>query len=654
MLPFDQIQADVLRGFRYGEQLPFARYLFFKLGDAARPWLHALCSSRTITTVKDWDDAHGNLKTVASVAFTARGLIALGVDPAALKEFPPEFRAGMAERAAVLGDRGASAPEHWQFGAGARRIDALLTLTAVSAAECDAAEARVQQLTRGLPVELVHREVGAALPGGVEHFGYRDGIGQPAIDDSGLPPRPGEGTHGFWGWRPLKPGEFVLGYPTEQKDGPRCPTLGKNGSFLVFRKLEEDVAGFRALLARAADETGLRPELVGAKLIGRWKSGAPIELAPEADDPALGDDMQRANNFIYHDDVKGYRCPVGAHVRRANPRDVLDNPSDKVQLHRIIRRSLPYGPELPDGAEPDGEERGICFIAVCGHLDRQFEFVQQNWLNDGLSAKALADSRDAVTGAHQGVGHVVVNGEPPCLVGALQRLVTTRGGDYFFLPGIATIQALAECTPPLVWQKTPAALHAEPAAAADERLQADTGSSVNITSVYCALAAIAPGQVDDVRAILRKGEQLRAIEKVPTVHYARVGVFEGFHDEGQGEKPLKASYLFFNAVYDGEFVDFAASLRNTISQQPAFVWDHCLQYPGVADQASLEAWMRKTQVPLAFAYSIYPKATVTDVQHSLDFKRRFLRFAVAAQRLPAVALRDAYERFIREVEKDLT
>src|SRR5262249_2221313 len=190
----------------------------------------------------------------------------------------------------------------------------------------------------------------------IEHFGYRDGITQPAIEGSGEPVLPGAGVPDAGGWRALKAGEFVLGQPDETgiiPDLPTPPSFRRNGSVVVLRHLHHHVWAFRDFLRRsstnAADAT-----LLAAKLMGRWPSGAPLALAAEQDDPVLARDSMRNNDFTYGNDVRGINCPIGAHVRRLNPRSGLTGPNgSSVHRHRLLRQGLPYGSRLSMDASAD-------------------------------------------------------------------------------------------------------------------------------------------------------------------------------------------------------------------------------------------------------------------------------------------------------------
>jgi len=219
---------------------------------------------------------------------------------------------------------------------------------------------------------------------------------------------------------------------------------------MVWRKLRQDVALFRRTLRDAATryEHG-DEELLAAKVVGRWRNGTPLVLSPQRPDPDFKSTAKAANGFRYLDaDADGYRCPLGAHIRRSNPRDGLGWPGlgDAGLLsfrHRIIRRGTPYGPALPaDATEDDGQDRGLIFVCFNASLSRQFESVQLQWLNDGNSLRLGHDS-DFVLGSPLGTGKMTVQGQPPYFLSPQAAFVTTRGGEYLFVPGIAALRALA-------------------------------------------------------------------------------------------------------------------------------------------------------------------------------------------------------------------
>ena len=377
-----------------------------------------------------------------TAAFTYQGLKALGVPQESLDSFAPEFKEGMAARAAELGDVGESGAENWEEPLGTPDVHVALAALSPDAARLDAILARAMRTQEGLSgVELIWRQDCYQLPTGRTSFGFKDGIGQPAVEGSGRPPsNPKE--------RPLKAGEIVLGYPDETGGLPPMPVpevLGRNGTYVVFRKLHTRVAAYRQYLrAKAANRE--EEALLGAKMVGRWQSGAPLALSPDGDDPDLGGDPRRNNAFLYGDDPRGFKCPAGAHARRANPRDALDRDGAvDVRLHRMIRRGTSYGPMLPEGVlHDDGADRGIIFVFAGAHLKRQFEFVKTQWLNDGIFIGAPLE-KDPLVGPNDGSGCFTVPERP--IRRRLQDVppfVVTRGGEYCFAPGLRAMQWLAE------------------------------------------------------------------------------------------------------------------------------------------------------------------------------------------------------------------
>jgi Dyp-type peroxidase family len=381
-------------------------------------------------------------KTSVTVAFTYSGLKALGVPQASLDSFAPEFRQGMAARAPVLGDVGESGPDHWETPLGSTDVHVAIAVLSPTEAELAAVAERARKVHAALAgVELIWKQDCYQLATGRTSFGFKDGIGQPAVAGTGRPPTD---SHE----RPLKAGEIILGYPDETGELPPMPTpevLGRNGTYVVFRKLHTKVAAYRGYL-RARASSRAEEALLGAKMVGRWQSGAPLAVTPDTDDPALGSDPRRNNDFRFGDDPRGFKCPVGAHARRANPRDALDQEgSVDVRLHRMIRRGTSYGPMLPDGVlEDDGLDRGIIFVFAGAHLKRQFEFVKTQWLNDGIFIGAPTES-DPLVGPHHDPTSFTIPQRP--IRRRLQDLppfVVTRGGEYCFAPSLSALRWLAE------------------------------------------------------------------------------------------------------------------------------------------------------------------------------------------------------------------
>ncbi|WP_258527609.1 Dyp-type peroxidase [Streptomyces sp. NBRC 110611] len=424
-LELDDIQGTVLR--RRPDDY-HGVYLLYRIDDpaAAKRSLREVLPK--ITSAADWELPR---PFTLNVAFTYRGLARLGVPQESLASFSEEFRAGMAARKEVLGDLGANDPDNWTPPLGGPDVHIGVMIIAETPAGL---HEPVDAAGRLAGVSLVYRlDVGVPVTGR-EHFGFRDGISSPYLLGSADRPLPGQDS--------VQPGEFVFGYPDQSGVPPKGPVpdvLGRNGCYLAFRQMHSDVAAFRRYLretARSAEDE----ELLAAKIVGRWRSGAPLALAPDHDDPELGADPMRNNDFRYQDDPRGLCVPRGAHIRRANPRDSLVDTVVETGIHRVLRRGAAYGPVLPDGVlEDDGAERGIIFVFLGASLSRQFEFVQQVWLNRGDFA-GLGTERDPLVGDNAGTGTHTIPARPVRrrLTG-LPRFVTVRGGEYCFLPGLAAL-----------------------------------------------------------------------------------------------------------------------------------------------------------------------------------------------------------------------
>lgn len=435
-LELEDIQSGVLRP----RPNPYAAvYVLFRIEQprAGRELLGRLAP--VIASAAQPRSPAADPETWVSVALTHHGMRALGLPRRSLDSFAWELRQGMAARASALGDVGESAPEHWERPLGTSDVHVVVTALSPDAARLEAALRRAREVYERIPgVQVVWRQDCHALSTCKEPFGYRDGIGHPAVEGSGIP---GSNRHE----PPLRAGEFVLGYPDETGSLPPMPwpdELGRNGTYVAFRKLHQRVAAFRRYLAGHAT-TVEEQEKLAAKMMGRWRSGAPLALCPMHDDPVLGADGERNNDFLYGDDPTGYRTPPGSHARRANPRDAPV--AGVVRLHRMIRRGTAYGPELPEGVtEDDGADRGLMFAFVGSHLGRQFEFVQSEWL-DGGSFLGLGDVKDPITGSNEGDGTFSIPRHPiPLRLAGLSRFVVTRGGEYAFMPGLRALRWLAE------------------------------------------------------------------------------------------------------------------------------------------------------------------------------------------------------------------
>ena len=415
-----------------------ARYEFlsFRQPAGGRAWLAGIIekvgTAQRVRTLSETDTRW------VTVAFTWNGLRALGADEASLATFPEEFRQGMAARAEVLGDTGANHPDHWVGGLAGPDLHAIVILFARNTGERELSQRMHQAFLQKTPgVEVLSSldlEATPPLDYAHDHFGYRDRLSQPAIEGMGEAPTPGSGP-------PLKPGEFFLGYPDEAGPPGNLPepeVLSRNGSYLAYRRLQEHVGAFRDFL-RAHGRTPEEQEWMAAKLMGRWRSGAPLALSPEKDDPALAADPLRNNNFDYgKTDPYGYAVPLGAHIRRMNPRDTAAS----TQRHRMIRRGGTYGPPLPEGAAEDGVERGVAAFVGCASLVRQFEFAQNVWINDPRFHE-LGNERDPIIGTQDGTFDMTIPRRPVRRkIKGLPAFTTVKGGAYFFLPGIRALRYL--------------------------------------------------------------------------------------------------------------------------------------------------------------------------------------------------------------------
>ncbi len=428
------LQGNVLCG--YGNDFCWGSYLFFQIEDAheARRWLAGLCDE--VTDAVPWQG--GKPVTTLNIAVSAAGLRALELPQQVLTRFPQPFLEGMAARSELLGDSDRSAPEQWQ-----EELRDPQLLLVVMARDAAAREQRVAELVAAAP-PLRFRQDSALLtdpdhPRGYarEHFGFADGFSQPSIrGNAGPSTRRGMGTPLRFGrWRELAPGEFVLGYRGEDRLLPAAPPapLDHSGSYMVWRKLEQDVDGFHDYLRRAAaGPLGLSEEELAARMVGRWRDGRSLVLTDQPPTPSAPEPSpETINDFRYGTGARG-ACPMGAHVRRANPRDALGYQGKLVKRHRIIRRGMPY--------QGDGE-RGLVFVCYQADLARQFELVQASWLLDG-DPFWLGGEPDPLTMGGAG-SHMTIQGSPPHYLKPLSSFVTTRGGGYFFVPGLAALRALA-------------------------------------------------------------------------------------------------------------------------------------------------------------------------------------------------------------------
>ena len=449
------LQGDILRA--YGNDYDNTTYAFVRVEcppEQGRAWFSGLLDH--VTTAEPWKD--GKPLTTLNVAVTFEGLKTLGVSTKVAESFSEEFQQGMAKRAERLGDVGVNAPENWEEGLGKDDVHVLLTINAQEADDHRRALGKMREAMDAVGgVRIVHQHDTALLEGAREHFGYADGFAQPAVEGSSDAKAPGGGVPEKDGrWRALAPGEFVLGYPDEDtRDDPkrRLPNapdgpLGKSGTYMVWRKLYQDVALWRRVLRDAAKlYHGGDEHKLAAKVVGRWEDGTPLVTHPDKPDPNFNPASRGANDFRYYsEDFDGRRCPVGAHIRRSNPRDALGFEGALTFRHRMIRRGMPYGPPLEQGSTTDDStDRGLVFVSFQASISRQFEAVQMQWLNDG-NIFGLGHDRDFLLGSADGQGKMTIQGDPPFFLSPMEAFVKTRGGEYLFVPGISALAAIADGT----------------------------------------------------------------------------------------------------------------------------------------------------------------------------------------------------------------
>jgi len=452
------IQGFVLRGYN----MPFARYLFLEVlnGQAARKFVDDVLPY--ITTGERWDD--GKPPSTVNIAFTHKALALMELPNPSLLSFPVEFLQGMKARAEVLGDTGRNSPEHWDDIWQKETAHIWLAVNALSPEAlqgcCDTLQGLVN--TSG-GVRVVGQQDAAALKIDgqfctKEHFGYTDGFGNPDYLGIERKSQPGQGKLMKDGsWAPLATGELLLGYADEAGELPVAPLphlLANNGTFMVYRKLHQNVATFRQYLEEKGKLYAGGKEKLASKFVGRWRDGTPTVLSPDEEDPTLVSDPNRNVNFTFGKDPTGAKCPLGAHLRRANPRDAFDFETRLINRRRITRRGLPYGSYVPEGLPvSDTEERGVAFMALSACIARQFEFVQQQWINYGNDSHQGND-KDPLLGNHSDApngSRFMVQGSddpknPPFICGGLTNFVEVRGGDYFFIPSMTALKMISTGT----------------------------------------------------------------------------------------------------------------------------------------------------------------------------------------------------------------
>jgi deferrochelatase/peroxidase EfeB len=370
------------------------------------------------------------------------------------------FMAGAALRAGVVGDTGPNGPQYWVGGFGTGNDHVLMTLHAMSPeamttysnrlSELSSGHAAFQEIWRQDGMALMEIKDGKPVPTTKVHFGYTDSISMTTI-------RGGPERYKRDHQQPCEPWLFVLLDEAENYIVPEPKELGRNGSFAVFKMIQTDVVGFEHFLQ--TNKERIDPELLAAKMCGRWRNGVPLEVSPETDKPPGGISPDELNDFEYVNadgsgDPKGLRCPVGAHIRRINPRGQpvvgQGHPGGSNNSHRLIRRGMPYGP-MYDPAQPyDGIERGLLGYFINSSIENQYEFVLSQWVNDSEFAGSVRlnpKSKDPIIGTQNPEESVFViaqgDGAPPIKITGFSSFITTKAAAYCFLPSITAIKLIA-------------------------------------------------------------------------------------------------------------------------------------------------------------------------------------------------------------------
>ena len=478
-LDLADIQGFILRAYR----MPMVRHFLLTVGTPgqARRQLGRLVSggetdAPQITTAEDWQvgfaPGPGDDPATAprhkpdyclNIGITWPGLVALEIEERvptlSFKSFGA-FIEGAAQRGESIGDTGASSSRNWVGGFGKGHDHVLVTLHAIGQEAMEGYSDRLcawfaegdafRETWRQDGMALVETQNGQPVPTAKIHFGYTDGITMPTIRGGPEQYRPDH-------QRPCEPWLFVLRKAAENYDVPEPEKLGLNGSFAVFKMVETDVVGFEDFLQSNKDKVD--PELLAAKMCGRWRNGVPLALSPDTGSPAEGISPEQLNNFQYVDadgsgDPRGVRCPVGAHIRRVNPRGQpvagqgLSGGSNN--SHRLIRRGLPYGPKYDPSKPYDGIERGMLFHFVNSNIENQYEFVLRQWVNDSEFAGAVRlhpKSKDPLIGPQNPTESIFVipqaNRARPIEIQGLSTFVTTKAAAYLFLPSITAIKFIS-------------------------------------------------------------------------------------------------------------------------------------------------------------------------------------------------------------------
>jgi Dyp-type peroxidase family len=453
----DQIQGNILAGFRKDHEV----LLFLGFGDPAqaKSWMAGIApriaTTKQVSTFNvDFSQARRNsggdpqnLKAVwVNIALTSHGIRALDPNLGGDLDTFTALSQGPVTRAPQLGDVDDGDPIHWIVGGPSQAaIDALLIVAADDPDDLTAEVARQRSTITANGVTVLFEQIGNTLPAnraGHEHFGFKDGISQPGVIGFDEPTL--DGTHDLRhpGSELIAPGQFVFGQPLADGSLATAPSWMANGSFLVFRRLAQDVPGFWSNIETAAAAIaagGPSADQLGAKVVGRWRSGTPLANAPDRDNRSAHRAVDD-NEFTYEDDPGGTKTPRFAHIRKVYPRDDAFDDDE----HRIIRRGIPFGrPFDPAGGRGHGvdADRGLLFLAYMASIENQFEFIQTTWA-DNATFQQPGDGPDPVIGTSPGDGNALPIAGGATATLSLRRWVRTTGAVYLFAPSIGTLIGL--------------------------------------------------------------------------------------------------------------------------------------------------------------------------------------------------------------------
>ncbi|WP_013335042.1 Dyp-type peroxidase [Gloeothece verrucosa] len=444
------IQGLIVRGYN----MNVVRYFVLSVNDAtkAKEFIGDLIKGESlkITSAEQW-----NIKPshCLNIGFTFEGLKALKLQDNVNEGFGESenyepFIKGAIAQAPGIGDTGESDPKNWRNGLDKQdKVHILLFLFAEDQDTLSQKSVELRDKFKKQEIQELGYFDGAKLldddgkPSDMIHFGYRDGIAQPRVE--GFPAKDGIPDDG----QPVIPAyEFVLmDEPQAQYFVPEPHILGKNSSFAAFRVLEQNVAAFEKFLQDQKKD--IDPEILAAKMCGRWRNGVPLDLSPEKDQLEPPITYAQFNSFDYKDDQDGLKCPIGSHIRRNNPRNTL-KAIGKPDSRRLIRRGIPYGP--PYDPQSADEERGLLGLFICASLGQQFEFVMEDWVNSGSFAHLGDNVKDPLLGANNpqdskfDIPLSPPSAEKSLEIKGFERFIITRGGAYCFLPSITALKYMAE------------------------------------------------------------------------------------------------------------------------------------------------------------------------------------------------------------------